>query len=145
MLSAGALKGDGEISVTANWIKNTKDTYTVEFYDARWKDPINTKHPEEGTLIGTLPTPPSKQGYVFVGWYKTPDNDKDDERNEDGSYDGRLTPNAVISANQKYYAHWSEIEYICHVHTAGNEKRVSMLNTVNMKHGKQSFRRQQKA
>mgnify|MGYP004509644803 CR=1 FL=1 len=131
LLSAGALKGDGEISVTANWIKNTKDTYTVEFYDARWKDPINTKHPEEGTLIGTLPTPPSKQGYVFVGWYKTPDNDKDDERNEDGSYDGRLTPNAVISVNQKYYAHWSEIEYICHVHTTGNEK-----TSVNVKYSK---------
>ena len=131
VLTAGTLLGQASsttITITANWIKSIKDTYTVEFYDERWSSPINTSYPEEGDMLGTLPTPPSRTGYVFVGWYKTQDNTNDNERQDDGSYTGRIAPNDVITQNTKLYAHWSEIIYICHKHSnkVGEETSVQV-------------------
>ncbi len=131
VLTAGTLLGKASsstVTITANWIKSVKDTYKVEFYDERWSSPISTSYPEEGDMLGTLPTPPSKTGYVFVGWYKTKDNTSDNERQDDGSYTGRVAPNEVITQDTKLYAHWSEIIYICHKHSnkTGEETSVQV-------------------
>ena len=81
------------------------DTYQVVFdndgvdYDT-WDVAIDDP-------LGSLPTPPTKSNYVFVGWY-----DDDVEPDANGDIDAnRIDENTVIDSNKRYYAVWAADTY----------------------------------
>lgn len=76
------------------------DKYTVDFES----DGViyDTKNITKNTAIGNnLPTPPTKSGYVFVGWYTTSTE----------PYTTRVDEETIIDSNKTYYARWASNTY----------------------------------
>ncbi len=60
-----------DLTVSAKWVKNEKNTYTVTFVDGNTV--LKTQEVEEGAAA-TAPAAPTKTGYTFDGWDKAFDN-----------------------------------------------------------------------
>jgi len=58
---------------------------------------INTKYIETGMTVGNLPEP-TRQGYIFNGWYTL---------HEGGE---QVTSNTIINNDVTFYAHWTELQ-----------------------------------
>ena len=97
-----AVNGAGKSLARLSDIERTfvakKDvTYTVDFFAPGAKSQPAPIYVSAGCQIGSLPTP-ERVGREFLGWISVEDNSE-------------LTPFTVITADARYRAHWSDLEY----------------------------------
>lgn len=85
---------DGVVDLYAQW---ELDEVIVVFEDEFGQ--AVTKKYSAGQTLGSLPTPQSKVGYTFKGWYT------------DRSFSTRVYENTVVDTNTTYYARWDAITY----------------------------------
>ncbi len=95
----------------------TAPTYTIKF-DTDDGSTVESKDIKEGSTIGEIPEP-TKEGYVFEGWY----SDKEQTK----AYDA----NTKITASTTLYAKWSKVE----TKPADNSKKELVL-TIGKKEAK---------
>jgi uncharacterized repeat protein (TIGR02543 family) len=57
----------GDMTLYAKWVENSKKTFTVTF-EANGGSSVDRQTVVEGDTV-KRPTPPTKTGYTFVGWY----------------------------------------------------------------------------
>lgn len=84
------------ITVYAKWNQNYR--YTVRFDDQGATTPVGETSVVVGspnTTVGALPSEPTRDGYVFGGWYT--------EQNGQGNV---FTKDTIISGNITVYANW---------------------------------------
>ncbi len=75
----------------------TMRTVTFNANGGSFSDPSDSsKEVEDGTAVGTLPTP-TRTNYKFFGWYK-----------DDGTFYEEVYPDEVITEDVTYYAKWVE-------------------------------------
>jgi uncharacterized repeat protein (TIGR02543 family) len=96
----GSTAVTASITVYAQWNTNS---FTVTFDDQSATTPpspssMNVVSP--AITVGSLPTPPTKTGYVFGGWFT--------QINGAGS---QFTENTVVSAGITVYAKWNSYSY----------------------------------
>ncbi len=90
------VNADGEnITLTAQW---TANRYTVTFNANGGTVSSSGLTVTYNSTYGTLPTP-TRAGYQFNGWYTA----------EDGGSQVKADTEVAITANQKLYAHWTEM------------------------------------
>ena len=71
-------------------------TYTVSFNPNYQGATITTRSVGENETVGELPTPATRNGYTFLGWFT-------------GENDGtQITSSTTVTADVTYYAHWHE-------------------------------------
>ena len=78
----------GNVTLYANWVANVV-THTVTFYDGTTV--LSTVSVEDGKTV-TKPTDPTKDGYVFFGWYS------------DDAFETEFAFTSAIKADTKVYA-----------------------------------------
>ena len=96
--TTSTLVGD-DITVYANW--EEIHTYTVTFDNQGATvncSPLTKEVTTPATMVDALPSNPSKDGYVFGGWYTQP--------NGQGS---KFTVTTPVAADITVYAYWNEI------------------------------------
>jgi uncharacterized repeat protein (TIGR02543 family) len=87
----------GDITVYAYWSANP--VYTVT-YDSQGGTAVGAQHvTSPATTVGALPSPPTKTGYIFGGWYT------------DTSYVTAFTASTTVAANITVYAKWNSYSY----------------------------------
>ena len=89
------------ITVYAYWTEHPEYKVTFNGQDATTEaDPacISVKSP--ATTVGTLPTAPSRTGYIFGGWFTQPNG---------GGY--AFTENTEVTDNITVFAKWNEYKY----------------------------------
>lgn len=90
--------GDEPATLYAHWTKNSEDTSDVMFtltFDSMSGSYVAPIIAPEGKLITSLPVP-TREGYVFAGWYTDP------------SDSGDKVDTIELHANATLYAHWTE-------------------------------------
>ena len=107
----------GTVSGTTKTVQvEVVDTYRVVFdVDG---DTYSTSDVMPNDPLGELPTPPTKSGYVFVGWYTTSSE----------PYTTRVDEETTIDGNKTYYARWAADTYQAEMN---NELYTSVQEAVN--------------
>ncbi len=87
----------GKLTLYANWQKNTDaETYTVTF-DFNDDREAESKEIKSGDKV-TEPTDPTKDGYVFIGWYT-----------DNGTFENSYNFDTAVTGKLTLYARWQEI------------------------------------
>lgn len=113
----------GNLTVYANWSSNPTYTVTFDSQSATTDASPTSKTVVSPSInVGTLPTPPTKTGYIFGGWYTA--------INGGGS---QFLANTTVSDSITVYAKWNSYSYTVSFDSRGgssvSSKIVSSPNT----------------
>ena len=99
----GVSAGETTITITGTLSHLTKtinvrvieevSEYTVSF-DSQGGSAVSDMHVQKNTALGSLPTPPTKSGYDFIGWYTNT------------SYSVEVTVDTIITNDVTFVALW---------------------------------------